>query len=73
MSANELLMEVLLKSSQAARMTNQLVVRSAESDGLSVRECLNVINELDDALRAASCAATALRSLAVGNEEPKRG
>lgn len=67
MSASELLF-VIVRETGAA---NALVAKLAEHAG--THEVRQLANELDGHLRAASCAATALRGIANGQDEPRQG
>lgn len=73
MSANELLFQIVRETGRANALISDLAQHAAENEVVLVHEVRGVARELERHLRDASCAATALHSLAQGNQDPKRG
>lgn len=73
MSANQLLLTIVTETSRANTLVAKLAEHAGSHEVVFVHEVNQIVNALDAHLRAASCAATALRSLAQGNLEPPTG
>lgn len=73
MNANHLLMTIVRETAAANRLIDGLAQHAATHEVVLAYEVRAAADALDTHLRTASAAATALRSLASGNEEPKRG
>ena len=72
MNAAELLHQIHRHTTEAKVLVDALTAAVARGPVLAT-ECRECVDELNLCLREASRAATALRSLAAGNEPPKQG
>jgi hypothetical protein len=73
MSASELLFVIVRETGAANALVAKLAEHAGTHEVVLVHEVRQLANELDGHLRAASCAATALRGIANGQDEPRQG